>query len=531
MPAARATAKYIFGCLLAAAVLIALGWLTADPRTRQLIAITAELVARAAALAVPAGLWLAVVVTRTNLPGRGLLGLLLLLSLLLPLYVYVGAWQAGFGLQGWYTLESGGTELLYGMRGAIWVHAVAAVPWVALIVGAALLLVEPELEEEALLYGPPFRVFRLVTLPRIAGAIGLAFLWLTVSIAGEMTVTDLLRVRTYAEEVYVAYAATGDMEAATLQLLPGVLVLTALVCLGGMICLRLMPSVRPVSLRHPRRWDLGRWRWPAAGLTACLVAILFGVPLISLAYKAGLETITSPRGPVGQQWSAAKALEMVLVESYRQFGDEIRASMVVGSISATLAVALGLLLGWWGRRPGWRAWVVLLLTAFLLAVPGPLLGSWILRLLVRWPTVYDSAAAPCTAIVLRVLPLATLILLHAMRSIPDDLVDLARLDGAGWWRQLWHIALPLRRPAIGVAWLLVFLLAIGDLSASQVLLVPGQETLANRIFDRLHSGAYDQVSGLLLNLLLFFSAVVVLMARIGRRWRAGLVEEQGRGML
>ena len=61
------------------------------------------------------------------------------------------------------------------------VHALAALPWVILIVGVGLCAVEPELEESALLDYGPGRVLLHVTLRRALGAIAAAALAVTFS--------------------------------------------------------------------------------------------------------------------------------------------------------------------------------------------------------------------------------------------------------------------------------------------------------------------------------------------------------------
>jgi multiple sugar transport system permease protein len=42
-------------------------------------------------------------------------------------------------------------------------------------------------------------------------------------------------------------------------------------------------------------------------------------------------------------------------------------------------------------------------------------------------------------------------------SIPDDLIEAARVDGAGEWRIFWRIVLPLCRPALATLGILTFL--------------------------------------------------------------------------
>jgi multiple sugar transport system permease protein len=44
-----------------------------------------------------------------------------------------------------------------------------------------------------------------------------------------------------------------------------------------------------------------------------------------------------------------------------------------------------------------------------------------------------------------------LVLFAGLQNIPADIVESARLDGAGNWRLLWHVLLPMLRPVIAVA--------------------------------------------------------------------------------
>lgn len=45
----------------------------------------------------------------------------------------------------------------------------------------------------------------------------------------------------------------------------------------------------------------------------------------------------------------------------------------------------------------------------------------------------------------------TLVLFAGLQNIPGDLIEAARLDGAGFWRILWSVIIPLLRPIIAVA--------------------------------------------------------------------------------
>ncbi len=218
-------------------------------------------------MSVPLGTFLAWLLVRTDLPGRRLGLAMLGLMLFVPLYLQAAAWQAGFGLQGWCTLAAPrpfagfAPVLLEGWRGAIWVHSMAAVPWVVLIAGFGLAKVEPELEESAALDCTGWQVFRHVTLPAALPAVGVAALWVALSAAGEMTVTDLFAVRTYAEEVYTLLAVGQEPGVAPLRALPGMAMTALLVVAGMVLCRGLMPGDHPLVL-GPRGGAIG---WAPGG--------------------------------------------------------------------------------------------------------------------------------------------------------------------------------------------------------------------------------------------------------------------------
>ena len=165
------------------------------------------------AVAVPVGVGLGLLFSRTDLPGQRFFAASLLALVLVPLYLQAAAWQAGFGLSGWYTTLAGGDldqPLLSGWRAVIWIHACAAIPWVALFVGLAARNIDRSLEESALLDMTPAAVFRNVTLRLVAPAIVLAAIWVAVQAAGEMTVTDFYAIRTYSRKKCIPIAVMGD---------------------------------------------------------------------------------------------------------------------------------------------------------------------------------------------------------------------------------------------------------------------------------------------------------------------------------
>src|SRR5438132_11989231 len=216
-------------------------------RILSLAATTLKLVAGTLAVVLPLGTVGAVLLYRTDLPLRGLFRFLTLLTLFIPLPLFTSAWQAALGTGGllpvalWTNPGPDDPDISptgmgikpwgHGMATAIWGHAMAGLPWVILLVGQGLLWVERELEEDALTATGPWRVLWKVTLPRCRAAILAAGLWVALMIVTEITVTDMMQVRTFAEEVYTQLVA-GDKPAlarAVAVSLPVVLLVAGLV--------------------------------------------------------------------------------------------------------------------------------------------------------------------------------------------------------------------------------------------------------------------------------------------------------------
>src|SRR5882757_699114 len=190
-----------------------------DPRVGRLWLNSARLASLTCLIALPLCTLLAAAIFKSDVPGGRAAALLLVGMLFVPLYLVTGAWDAGFGIQGWQTLATNPhlahEPWLAGWRAAIWVHGLAAVPWVVLIVGAGLRTVEAEIEEDAATCAAPHHVLWHVSLRRAAPAIGIAAVWIGTIVATEISVTDFFQVRTFAEEVYTQAALGSFIYAAS----------------------------------------------------------------------------------------------------------------------------------------------------------------------------------------------------------------------------------------------------------------------------------------------------------------------------
>lgn len=496
-------------CCATAAVL-----LRDDSRQLMLLRNTLLLAAGSCAISLPMGTALAFLLWRTDVPGRRLALAVMGGLLITPLYLQAAAWDAGWGQLGWYSLVRGpsATPWLSGWHGAVWVHALASVPWVVLLVGAAAVAVEPELEEDALLAGSTWQALVHVTLPRMFAGVAIAAGWVLLATSVEMTVTDLFRVRTYAEELYSGFALGDSPAVAWWMALPGILAGSALVLVAIAAALRAAPALQTPQ-RSSRCYRLKNARVPAACTVLLCCLLMAGIPLANLVGKAGL--VVQQVGDLRvRHWSAWHFFH-VIASSVSKFRQELFWTLLIGTLAATCAVTCGAGLAWLARYGGRRAIPALVVAAAGLAIPGPLIGLGVIWLLDRegqgllvW--LYDRTVfAPVLAILVRVLPLAILGCWYVLRSVADDALDCAASEGAGAWTRFRLVALPQRRAGLAAAWLAVFCAAAGDLACSILVVPPGVTTVPVRVFGLIHAGVDDQVAGLCLVVFAGLAAVVV----------------------
>ncbi|HMI71319.1 MAG TPA: sugar ABC transporter permease, partial [Solirubrobacteraceae bacterium] len=69
----------------------------------------------------------------------------------------------------------------------------------------------------------------------------------------------------------------------------------------------------------------------------------------------------------------------------------------------------------------------------------------------------------------RIVPLAAVIVMAGLMSIPDDVNDAAAIDGAGFWRRLWEITIPLNLPVLAVAGLFGAIMTFTDMTVVYIL--------------------------------------------------------------
>ena len=512
------------------------GWLAWSElgRLLSLASNTIALAAGTLALALPIGIALAVLFYRSDLPLRGWLRFLVLLCLFVPLPLFATAWQAALGTTGWLPLTfwtpaaPGDPDVspqgvlvkpwAYGLVPVIWVQTVASLPWVILLVGQALVWVERELEEDMLTVVGRWRVLWFVTLPRCRVAIFAAGLWIVLQTATEITITDMMQVRTFAEEVYTQIVA-GDrfsLARAVASALPATLVVAALVLWVTRRWEQTLPALNTLSPPFCLV-RLGKARWPVFAVVFALMLAITLVPVGSLVWKAGLAG--SP-----PSWSAG-VMSRHLITVVHVRGLLVLESTGLAIVAGIVTVVVGLVTCWLARESSWFRALALGIMAVSWAVAGPIIGLGLNAIIQRvsepyWLAVvlyYGPSPVPALwAQFIRFLPCAIALLWPMVRFIPVELIDAARVDGARPWQEFRHIVFPLTVQSAAWTALAVAILALGEISAGKIVATPGSQTFGHEVFTQMHYGVSNDLAAMCLLLLV----VIVLgtsIAFLGRR--------------
>jgi iron(III) transport system permease protein len=148
-------------------------------------------------------------------------------------------------------------------------------------------------------------------------------------------------------------------------------------------------------------------------------------------------------------------------------------------------------------------------------LPGIVLAVGILLVWLRLPIeIYGTLWILLIAYMTRFMPLAVRSANAAMRQVDPSLEETARITGASWLRTFGLVTLPLTRSGLFAGWILVFVPALQELSASILLFTGSTITLAVAAYNLYDNGLLERVSALAIVTLVIISAAILLAQKI-----------------
>lgn len=434
------------------------------------------------------GFGLAWIVARTNLAGRAWLETLNLVPFFLSPYVGAISWiylmAPNSGLIQWAARTWLGLDLrfidIFSLGGVVWVLTLFYTPYVYLFVIGPLRQMDAAFEDAARVHGASFWLtLRAITVPLVAPALLSGGLIVFVTSAGLFDVPLALAspkgIRMMPTEIFALVQYPSDLGKAAAF---GIVVLTVTILLTlwqhSWLGKRRFDTVtgkgyrpRPIQLKLGGR--IAAWALEIVYIACGVVLPVMAIVMVSLSR---LWT-----GRFQPERATLFNFDYVLTR-YDLTQTAITNSLFLALVGATLGVALSVLQAYYLTRGPLRGrGFVDALLSLPLGIPGIILGLGFLILALHTP-LYSTLTIILIAYIARFFPFATRTVSAMFLAVNPELEQSARASGASWLQTLRLIMLPLLRPAIIAAWLMLFVIFIRELGATILLYAQGTETIS-----------------------------------------------------
>ena len=488
---------------------------------------TAILLAGVAVVVIAIGTGSAWLVTAYEFPGRKILDWALLLPLAVPTYVVAFAYldllhpigplqtalRALFGID---SPRDFRLPDIRSMTGAILLFGLVLYPYVYLATRAMFLMQAAGCIEAARTLGAGrARVFFRIALPLARPAIAIGAALALMETLNDVGASQFLGIRTLTLSVFSTWVNRSDLAGAAGIALFMLVVVVILVTVERWARRRQRFAAATQRTNSPGRRRLGGAR-AAAAFAAGSLPVIFGflVPAGYLVHAAAVRI-----GFAGISGDIVR---------------ETANTVAVSAVATVTAVGLGLVVAYAARLDRGRLGASLSRAASLgYALPGTVLAIGLLVPLAAFDNLVDagarqflgistglliagSGAALVYAYVARFLAISVGGIEAGLDKVPRSLDQSARTLGRTAGGALRAVHLPLIRPAIGAAAILVFVDCMKELPATLLLRPLNFETLATPLYGEAVRGTYEDRAVAALAIVLAGLLPVIVLARVSR---------------
>lgn len=472
------------------------------------------------------GLPLAWAVSRTNTPGKGFLKLTATLAYLTPPFLtaiaFVNLFGPNAGLINRFLRDTLHMPFLtfdiFSMAGLVLVTVLHTFPFVYLLASSALESIDASYEESAQILGAgKWRTAFQITAPLVAPAVLsgtlLAFVNAIALFGSQAIIGVPGRIYTLPTRIYALFNYPPQYGlASALSLIFVAITVLALFLQRGYLARRSYVTLGGKGSR-PQLVDLGAARWLVFGFGVLVFIVAIAAPYASLI---GVSLSKSVGLPFWENLTL-QHYRFVLFE-YDVTQRAIGNSLLLAALAATLAVMIGGIIGWIDLRtniPGRK--VIDYASLIPLGLPGIVMAVALIQFWLSTPfPLYGTLAILLLAYTGRYIPLGVRSANSALRQVDPSLEESAQILGASWTQTMRHITFPLIRPGLFAGWLLVFVPAIQELSASILLFSSSSITVAVAIYNLYETGYVEPVSALANINMIIIGVAIVIANRLGR---------------
>ncbi len=480
---------------------------------------TVVIAVMATVMAILIGFTLAWILTRTNVPGRDKFERLMELPYYMTPLVGALAWsviagpKSGFVNQVW-KAWGGRTDLvdIYGHFGIAWVMALFEGTVAFVMISASMKSMDPALEESARVMGASkLRTMLTVTLPLVMPGVLGATLFVFAEMLGSFAAALVIGIPA---RIYVITTAIWD---STLSYPPDYGRASAMGLALFVVMFAMLTFYRRIIGRgsyatitgkafRPRPMDMGRLAWLLFGVCALYVFLAVLLPLAALIFTSLQRFATVILSQA--EFTLANYQTALSLGPVR---DAMGNSLMLGFGVASVGVLVMVILVWIIYRSqlvGRGA--IEYLVMFPQAVPRLVFGLALLWAWLNIPVpIYGTLWLLALAYFTVMLPLGVRTLAGVVLQIDKSLEECARVCGAGWVYQMRTVTLPLLKPGILAAWLLIFMACVRELGASVFLMGPNAKVIGPSIVNAFATSGTELTAAMAL--IQTFTVIVALM--------------------
>ncbi|HLF48726.1 MAG TPA: iron ABC transporter permease [Methylomirabilota bacterium] len=497
-------------------------YLSAYGRWRYLEALGNSLVLgiSVGALCTVFGVPMAWAVSRTDMPGKGLVWAAILGTFIVPSYLGAVAWILLAGPNaGWLnrvyiglTGAEAGPFNIYSMPGLVLVVASYSFPYMFVFTRSALDLISSEMEDAAHTLGAgvlrtTLRVTLPLILPAIMGAFIVAFLEAIALFGAPALIALPGRFQVMTTMLWQFFEFPPKVEIAAAYAMPLLAITVALFWLQKKIIARkgYVALTGKGGERRPLR--LGRWRWAMLAYCLFVTALSFFLPMFVILQAA-----------FAKAWGRGFSLDNLTLRNLRFVLFDQSATQaatvhtfVYGATASAIALVLALSIAYIVQRrlvPFGNALSFLAMAPFV--IPGIVLAIGFYAAYTRPPLAfYGTAWILILAFATRFLPIAYANSDAAIRSINPELEDAVRILGGSRLMAMRRVVAPLLKRGLAGGFILVFIPATRELSAAIFLYTTGTQVLSVLLFDKSDEGNFEILASIGLILVLGTVALVL----------------------
>jgi iron(III) transport system permease protein len=503
-----------------------------DPAFFEVIANTVVFVLGTSLLSTLLALFLAYLNTRTDIPFKGLFGVISIVPMMIPHLLFAVSWalllNPSNGLVNLALKQAFGLDAapfnIYSLWGMILVEGLLELPIAYLIIAPAMASFDVALEESSRVCGAgTWRTLLRVTLPVLRPAILAAFTLGIVRSLASFAVPSMIgmpgRVQVLATHLYTMIStgfATDYGKAAAV----GMSVLVASVTLIVVYRALTAESEKFVTVSsrgfRPTLIGLGRARMPLFGLVGVLSFALIVLPVAVLLYTSFVPYSMVP---------GARAFSLMSLRHWHAVLEDpisllaLKNSLFLAVAGATLGVALSVFVAYVIVKVKTRAAGLLESLSYLsFSFPGIVIGVGFMWFFVQTP-LYATIWALLLGYIATYLPYGIRPMSSAFVQIHSHLEESSLVCGASPLVTLRRIIVPLLVPGIVSGWILLASMFVRELTLSVVLSRPGTEVLAIQILRYSEDGLWGRLSALGIVMIGISTILVVLATLIGNRFK------------